>query len=89
MLLQTSRPYLDYLSHWRHFLRTRSEGLKVSLDAGCGTTLVQHISASFNLFSDLQKLEQEGIIVSAIESDKRFKKLSESSPAVQQQDELM
>ncbi len=89
MLLQTSRPYLDYLSHWRHFLRTRQEGLKFSVDAARGTTLVQHIFTSFNLFRDLQTLEQAGIIVSAIESDKRFTKLSESAAAVQQQDELM
>ena len=57
MLLEASRPYLTYVSHWRHSIRDQKEAWAFALGAACGTSMLEHSHRSFDVCSDHATLE--------------------------------
>lgn len=88
MITLSSKPYRDLLSHWRHFLRSREEGLRFAIDqARCRTTLAAIFKAC-SVVSDGAALEDMGFLFSSLAADKRFRKTKMSDCEVLHHDAM-
>eukprot|EP00972_Heterocapsa_arctica_P056958 8405349-Heterocapsa_arctica.AAC.1 len=88
IILYVSQPMIDWLLELNRSLRSREVGLALSIDMAKGTTACAVMSKILGASYDLNELEQIGLTISSICTDRRYSQLPPDAFQVEVQNQL-